>query len=152
MNKRTSLIVALVVSLTLLLFVSVNLFSTLFNDGESRTSVTTIDTDLNSSGNFSGMGHMMGADRATVLDESGQEMTALRLPELMEPDSESATEITYTVTAQAGETAFLEGEKTETLGYNGSILARFWLCMKAKRCISRPKTSCPKQPLSIGTA
>ena len=53
---------------------------------------------------------MMGADRATVLDESGQEMTALRLPELLEPDSESATEITYTVTAQAGETAFLEGE------------------------------------------
>ena len=45
MSKRTSLIVALVVSLTLLLFVSVNLFSTFFNDGESRTSVTTIDTD-----------------------------------------------------------------------------------------------------------
>ena len=34
---------------------------------------------------------MMGADRATVLDESGQEMTALRLPELLEPDSESAS-------------------------------------------------------------
>ena len=60
MSKRTSLIVALVVSLTLLLFVSVNLFSTFFNDGESRTSVTTIDTDSSSTGNFSGMGHMMG--------------------------------------------------------------------------------------------
>ena len=91
MSKRTSLIVALVVSLTLLLFVSANLFSTFFNDGERRTSVTTIDTDSRNTGNFSGMGQMMGADRATVLDESGQEMTALRLPELLEPDSESAS-------------------------------------------------------------
>ena len=85
MSKRTSLIVALVVSLTLLLFVSVNLFSTFFNSGESRTSVTTIDTDSRNTGDFSGMGQMMGTDRATVLDESGQEMTALRLPELLEP-------------------------------------------------------------------
>ena len=122
MSRRTSLIVALVASLALLLFVSANLFSTFFNSGNSRTSVTTIDTDSRNTGDFSGMGNMMGTDRATVLDESGQEMTALRLPELAEPDSESASEITYTVTAQAGETAFLEGEATQTLGYNGSYL------------------------------
>jgi blue copper oxidase len=48
-------------------------------------------------------------------------MTALQLPELLEPDSESASEITYTVTAQAGETAFLEGKTTQTLGYNGFL-------------------------------
>lgn len=122
MNRRTSLIVALGASLVLLLFVSANLFSTFFNSGDSRTSVTTIDPDSNSTGDFIGMGHMMGTDRATVLDESGQEMTALRLPELAVPDSESDSEITYTVTAQAGETSFLEGQTTQTLGYNGSYL------------------------------
>ncbi|SFF00225.1 multicopper oxidase family protein [Trichococcus pasteurii] len=120
MSRRTSLIVALVASLALLLFVSANLFSTFFNNGDNR--VTTIGTDSSSAGNFIGMGHMMGADRATVLDESGQEMTALRVPELAVPDSESDSEITYTVTAQAGETAFLEGKTTQTLGYNGSYL------------------------------
>lgn len=120
MSRRTSLIVALVASLALLLFVSANLFSTFFNSGDNRG--TTIGTDSSSTGNFIGMGHMMGGDRPAVLNESGQEMTELRLPELAVPDSESASEITYTVTAQAGETAFLEGEKTQTLGYNGSYL------------------------------
>ncbi|WP_320164043.1 multicopper oxidase domain-containing protein [uncultured Trichococcus sp.] len=122
MNRRTSLIVALIASFALLLFVSANLFSTFFNSGDSRTSVTTIDPDSNSRGDFIGMGHMTGTDRAIVLDESGQEMTALRLPELAVPDSESDSEITYTVTAQAGETSFLEGQTTKTLGYNGSYL------------------------------
>ncbi|MFZ2744688.1 MAG: hypothetical protein WAX75_08415, partial [Trichococcus flocculiformis] len=120
MSRRTSLIVALVASLALLLFVSANLFSTFFNSGDNR--VTTIDTDSSSTGNLSGMGHMMGGEQSVVLDESGQPMTALQLPELLEPDSESASEITYTVTAQAGETAFLEGKTTQTLGYNGSYL------------------------------
>ena len=114
------MIVALVASLALLLFVSANLFSTFFNSGDNR--VTTIDTDSSSTGNLSGMGHMMGGEQSVVLDESGQPMTALQLPELLEPDSESASEITYTVTAQAGETAFLEGKTTQTLGYNGSYL------------------------------
>lgn len=122
MNRRTALIVALVASVALLLFVSANLFSAFFNSGESRTTVTTSNQDAGSSGNLIGMGHMMGGNRTIVLDESGQAMTALRLPELAEPDSESATEITYTVTAQAGETAFLEGGKTQTIGYNGSYL------------------------------
>lgn len=122
MNRRTSLIIALVASLALLLFVSANLFSTFFNSGESRTTVTTAVPDSNNSGNFSGMGHMMGGAQSVILDESGKKMSVLRLPELLEPDSESATEITYTVTAQAGKTAFLEGESTQTLGYNGSYL------------------------------
>lgn len=89
MSRRTSLIVALVASLALLLFVSANLFSTFFNSGDNR--VTTIDTDSSSTGNFSGMGHMMGGEQSVVLDESGQPMTALQLPELLEPDSESAS-------------------------------------------------------------
>lgn len=122
MSRRTSLIVALVAALALLLFVSANLFSTFFNSGESRTTVTTADPNLSNSGNFSGMGQMMGGDQSVVLDESGQKMTALRLPELLEPDSESDSEISYTVTAQAGETAFLKGKATQTIGYNGSYL------------------------------
>jgi blue copper oxidase len=85
MSRRTSLIVALVASLALLLFVSANLFSTFFNSGDNR--VTTIDTDSSSTGNLSGMGHMMGGEQSVVLDESGQPMTALQLPELLEPDS-----------------------------------------------------------------
>ncbi|MGB9342708.1 multicopper oxidase family protein, partial [Trichococcus sp.] len=119
MSRRTSLIVALVASLALLLFVSANLFSAFFNSGEIQT---TADPDSSTTGDFIGMGHMMRGDQAAILDESGQKMVALQLPELLEPDSESASEITYTVTAQAGETAFLEGETTQTLGYNGSYL------------------------------
>ena len=119
MSRRTSLIVALVASLALLLFVSANLFSAFFNSGEIQT---TADPDSSTTGDFIGMGHMMGGNQTAILDESGQKMVALQLPELLEPDSESASEITYTVTAQAGETAFLEGETTQTLGYNGSYL------------------------------
>lgn len=133
------MIVALVASLALLLFVSANLFSTFFNSGDNR--VTTIDTDSSSTGNFSGMGHMMGGEQSVVLDESGQPMTALQLPELLEPDSESASEITYTVTAQAGKLPSWKGKRRRRSVIMVLILDRFWSCVKAKRCISRPRTS-----------
>lgn len=45
----------------------------------------------------------------------------LRIPELLKPDQETATDIYYTVCAQSGETAILPGEKTKTWGYNDTI-------------------------------
>ena len=59
---------------------------------------------------FSGMGHMGGTNTVKLVD-AATAMTKLKLPEMLAADSETATEITYTVTAQVGETAFKAGGK-----------------------------------------
>ncbi|MBM6753763.1 multicopper oxidase domain-containing protein [Lactobacillus alvi] len=46
----------------------------------------------------------------------------LTIPPLLKPDKQTANETWYTLTAQAGETQLLPGEKTKTWGYNGSLL------------------------------
>ncbi len=49
---------------------------------------------------------------------------ALQIPSLLEPDRETATDVWYTVTAQAGETQLLPGPKTKTWGYNANLLGK----------------------------
>lgn len=51
-----------------------------------------------------------------------QEERELAIPPLLKPDSETKSEVTYTLVAQEGESDFLEGKKTKTLGYNGNFL------------------------------
>ncbi|KRO17299.1 multicopper oxidase family protein [Lacticaseibacillus saniviri] len=49
---------------------------------------------------------------------------ALAIPPLASPDSETTNEVSYTVTAQAGESQLLPGKKTKTWGYNADLLGR----------------------------
>ncbi len=49
---------------------------------------------------------------------------ALRIPPLLKPYKETATDTYYTVEAQAGETQLLPGKKTKTWGYNTSLLGQ----------------------------
>lgn len=46
----------------------------------------------------------------------------LRIPPLLKPDKQTESDVYYSLTAQAGETQLLPGEKTKTWGYNGSLL------------------------------
>lgn len=46
----------------------------------------------------------------------------LKVPGLLKPDKETATDTWYTVTAQTGEVQLLPGAKTKTWGYNGPLL------------------------------
>lgn len=46
----------------------------------------------------------------------------LKVPPLLKPDKETATDTWYTVTAQTGSVQLLPGEKTKTWGYNGPLL------------------------------
>lgn len=48
----------------------------------------------------------------------------LTIPPLLEPDKETATDIWYTVTAQAGETQILPGAPTKTWGFSASLLGK----------------------------
>jgi oligoendopeptidase F len=48
----------------------------------------------------------------------------LNVPPLLKPDKEMATDVYYTVTAEAGETQLLPGAKTKTWGYNTSLLGQ----------------------------
>lgn len=121
MKKKFMILAALVIAVALFIAASAYLFSGLFSRNDSQVSMPYQNTAEEDVGGFSGMGHM-GGTNTLDLEDATTAMTKLKLPELLEADSETATEIAYTVTAQVGETAFKEGEKTQTLGYNGSYL------------------------------
>lgn len=121
MRKRTTMIAALVFAVALLIVASVYLFSNMFNRNDSQVTMPYQNTGQADVGGFSGMGHMGGTNTVKLVD-AATAMTKLKLPEMLAADSETATEITYTVTAQVGETAFKAGGKTRTIGYNGSYL------------------------------
>ncbi|MCG4650612.1 multicopper oxidase domain-containing protein, partial [Bifidobacterium longum] len=48
----------------------------------------------------------------------------LRIPEILKPDQETATDVYYTITAQTGTVQLLPGKKTATWGYNGPLLGK----------------------------
>lgn len=48
----------------------------------------------------------------------------LRIPEILKPDQETATDVYYTITAQTGAVQLLPGKKTATWGYNGPLLGK----------------------------
>lgn len=57
---------------------------------------------------------------------------ALRIPPLLKPDKETATDTYYTVDAQEGETQLLPGQKTKTWGYNTTLLGQTLVFAKGK--------------------
>ncbi|KRL04519.1 multicopper oxidase family protein [Liquorilactobacillus oeni] len=56
----------------------------------------------------------------------------LRIPPLLKPDKETRSDTYYTVTAQAGETQFLPGEKTKTWGFGLPFLGKTIIFEKGK--------------------
>lgn len=67
--------------------------------------------------------HMgMGGEVTTELIPSNQTAKELALPPLLEGNSSTDGDISYTITANEGNTPLKEGNDTQTLGYNGSIL------------------------------
>ena len=51
-------------------------------------------------------------------------VTPLNIPPLLTPDKVDGDDVYYTVTAQAGATQLLPGEKTKTWGFNASMLGQ----------------------------
>src|SRR5690625_3715777 len=67
--------------------------------------------------------HMgMGGEVTTELIPSNQTAKELALPPLLEGNSSTDGDISYTITANEGNTPLKEGNDTQTLGYNGSII------------------------------
>ncbi len=56
----------------------------------------------------------------------------LRIPALLKPDKETATDTYYTVIAQSGETQLLPGQKTKTWGYNQDLLGKTLVFKRGK--------------------
>lgn len=69
---------------------------------------------------------------------------ALRIPPLLKPDKETATDTYYTVEAQAGETQLLPGKKTKTWGYNTSLLGQTLVFAQGKTMHIDLKNSLPE--------
>lgn len=64
-------------------------------------------------------------DRAYIpLQVADAPEQSLRIPEILKPDQETATDVYYTITAQTGAVQLLPGKKTATWGYNGPLLGK----------------------------
>ncbi|WP_035054080.1 multicopper oxidase family protein [Carnobacterium pleistocenium] len=120
--KKNKLITLFLFSLILLIVVSIililnfNKSNPSLTNNENRTGMFNNDTN-----STMGNGQMRSNDTADIIDDS-QIQNKLKLPPLLESDQETSTDISYTLTAQAGTTAFKDGPLTETYGYNGSYL------------------------------
>ncbi|MGY5339483.1 multicopper oxidase family protein [Levilactobacillus spicheri] len=78
------------------------------------------------------------------LEEPQTPQQPLRIPPLLKPDKETATDTYYTVEAQAGETQLLPGKKTQTWGYNTTLLGQTLVFAKSKRMHIDLKNSLPE--------
>ena len=78
------------------------------------------------------------------LEEPQTPQQALRIPPLLKPDKETATDTYYTVEAQAGETQLLPGAKTKTWGYNTTLLGQTLVFEKGKHMHIALKNSLPE--------
>ncbi len=68
------------------------------------------------------MSGMMGNEQNLDLKPSKQSERQLLIPPVLETSSQNEEEITYDIVAREGEFQIKDGEKTETLGYNGEFL------------------------------
>lgn len=66
------------------------------------------------------------------LEEPKTPQQPLRIPELLKPDEETATDMYYTVIAQPGEVQLLPGAKTKTWGFNAPFLGKTILFKNGK--------------------
>lgn len=79
----------------------------------------------NQAGQISGMGMMnmnLSGEVTTELVPSNEPSNKLNLPSILEGVTNPDGEISYTITAQQGNTQLKEGAATQSYGYNGSIL------------------------------
>lgn len=121
--KKNTLITLLIVSLILLIVVSITLILiynktnfSLNDDNEEQIGMFNNETN-------SMMGNgQMGSNNSLDIINNSQVQNKLKLPQLLESDQETSTDIFYTITTQSGTTAFKDGSLTETYGYNGSYL------------------------------
>ncbi len=68
------------------------------------------------------MSNMMGDNQEADLKVVHQTERQLLIPPVLEPSSKSKENVIYDIVAQNGEVQIMDGEKTETLGYNGDFL------------------------------
>ncbi|WP_267201784.1 multicopper oxidase family protein [Limosilactobacillus kribbianus] len=66
------------------------------------------------------------------LETPQTEQQPLKIPAILKPDKETATDMYYTIVAQPGETQLLPGEKTKTWGYNGALLGKTVIFKRGK--------------------
>lgn len=79
------------------------------------------ENDMNH--NMNGMGGMRGGhmDHGNPLPlKESKGLNGLAIPRLLKPDPSG--DVDYTLTAQKGKRTFIEGQETETYGYNGDLL------------------------------
>ncbi|MFC6180288.1 multicopper oxidase family protein [Lactiplantibacillus daowaiensis] len=67
-------------------------------------------------------GMMMGRTTSTKSTATSTTAHQMALPPLLKPTRQTTQQVAYTVTAQRGKMAFYQGQKTNTLGYNGNYL------------------------------
>ena len=66
------------------------------------------------------------------LEEPSTPQQPLNIPEILQPDQETATDMYYTITAQTGAVQLLPGTKTKTWGYNAPLLGKTVIFKKGK--------------------
>lgn len=66
------------------------------------------------------------------LEEPATPQQPLNIPEILQPDQETATDMYYTITAQTGAVQLLPGTKTKTWGYNAPLLGKTVIFKKGK--------------------
>ena len=122
--KKNTLITLLIVSLILLIVVSITL-TLIYNKTNFYLNNDNNEERIGMSNNETNS--MMGNDQmesSNIIDiiNNYQIESKLKLPQFLESDQETSTDIFYTIKTQSGTTAFKDGSLTETYGYNGSYL------------------------------
>ena len=71
---------------------------------------------------MSGMHGMMHQHIAIQYKNVAQAERPLAIPPILTPTEQEGNHVTYSLTAQQGETELLDGHRTQSLGYNGAML------------------------------
>lgn len=103
-------------------FISIGIFALLFNQARENdfwpSNMTAHEQNRMNQNNM-----MMGEDEQNIeIEKNTQSENELFIPPLLNPDSENAEEVTYSIVAKEGEFQIKEGNKTKTLGYNNDFL------------------------------
>lgn len=91
-------------------------------NNQSKQKMNMSMSERNSSSNSSMEMMDQESENNVEIVEKNQKEKELAIPPLLKADSETDSAVEYTLTAQEGESSFIDGEKTKTLGYNGNFL------------------------------